>query len=158
MKTTIFACGPAANESELTAIEHLKTRLSSELGDAQWVLLTNLAFSVTHQLQSDEIDSIAIGPPGVRVIEVKHWSAGWIDSHAELVEQKADKLTNKVRKIGTTLRRIAPDLPRVDGAFLLTQPHSKLKKHSGRDVRGVTLHTLNQWKDAVGFGEPPLPG
>ena len=29
---------------------------------------------------------IAIGPPGVRVIEVKHWPRHWVDEHADLVE------------------------------------------------------------------------
>lgn len=78
MRITIFPCGPAANESELKAFEQLKSCLQSEPGDAEWMLLTNLAFSVTHQLQSDEIDAVAIGPPGVRVIEVKHWRRpGW---------------------------------------------------------------------------------
>jgi hypothetical protein len=57
--------GPAANESELKAVEHLKNRLQHEGGDGHWVLLTNVAFSVTHQLQSDEFDIVAIGPPGV---------------------------------------------------------------------------------------------
>ena len=156
MNVTVFLCGVAVNESETGAIEHLKRQLQSTSGNDQWILLTNLAFSVTHQFQSDEIDIIAIGPPGVRVIEVKHWSAGWIDAHPDLVEQEADKVTNKARKIGTTLRRIIPDLPRVDGAILLTQPASKLKKHAGRAVRGVTLHTLNQWKDAIQFGGPQV--
>jgi len=119
MRVLIFACGPVANESERKAIEHLKNSLQSEPGDAEWSLLTNLAFSVTHQFQSDEIDVIAIGPPGARVIEVKHWTPGWGDSHKDLVEQEADKLTNKARKIGTALRRMIHDLPRVDGAFLL---------------------------------------
>jgi hypothetical protein len=75
MKVTLFSCGPAANESEQKAFAHLRSVLQSAQGDDQWILLTNLAFSVTHQLQSDEIDIVAIGPPGVRVIEVKHWTA-----------------------------------------------------------------------------------
>ena len=124
MRVTLFHCGPAANESELKAFEHLKSRLMSIAGDDEWILLTNLAFSVTHQLQSDEIDIIAIGPPGVRVIEVKHWTSQWVDSNGDLVAHEADKVTNKARKIGTTLRKIVPDLPRVDGAILLTQEAS----------------------------------
>jgi serine/threonine protein kinase len=151
MKVTLFACGPAANESEIKAFEHLKSRLQSTPGNDEWVLLTNLAFSVTHQLQSDEIDIVTIGPPGVRVIEVKHWTVQWADSHADWVEQEADRVTNKARKIGTTLRKIIPDLPRVDGAFLLTQEHSKVKRLAGRDVRGVQFYTLNAWKDIIGF-------
>ena len=78
MKVILFPCGPAANESELKAFEHLKNRLQAEPGDEDWVLLTNLAFSVTHQLQSDEIDLVVIGPPGVRVIEVKHWTLAMV--------------------------------------------------------------------------------
>jgi hypothetical protein len=94
MRVTLFPCGPAANQSEFKAFEHLKSSLQSTPGDDEWVLLTNLAFSVTHQLQSDELDIVAIGPPGVRVIEVKHWTFQWVDSHADLVTQEADRVTN----------------------------------------------------------------
>src|SRR5437667_8121756 len=107
MRVTVFSCGPAANESELIAFKHLENRLQSTFGDDdEWVLLTNLAFSVTHHLQSDEIDIVAIGPPGIRVIEVKHWTAQWAETHTEdLVAREADRLIEKARKIGTTLRR-----------------------------------------------------
>ena len=150
MKVTLFACGPAANESELKAFEHLRSRLQSAEGGAEWVLLTNLSFSVNHQLQSDEIDMIAIGPPGVRVIEVKHWT----DKHAAWAEQEAERVTNKARKIGTTLRGIVPDLPHVDGVFLLTQESSKIRRLAGTTVRGVRFHTLKNWKEAVSFDYP----
>jgi hypothetical protein len=154
MRVTVFPCSAAVNESETVAIEHLKRQLQSAAGDDEWILLTNLAFSVTHQFQSDEIDIIVIGPPGVRVIDVKHWAAGWVDANVAAVEQEADKVTNKARKIGTTLRRIASDLPRVDGVFLLTQPASKVKRLSGRLVRGVAYYTLSQWKEAIGLAGP----
>src|SRR6266571_6688400 len=98
----------------------METRLRSVSGDDAWILLTNLAFSITNQLQSDEIDIVAIGPPGVRVVEVKHWTAQWVDAHPDLVAQEADRVTNKARKIGTTLRKIVPALPRVDGVILVT--------------------------------------
>ena len=108
MRVTVFNCGPAANESELKACEYLKCRLQGAPDGHRWVLLTNLSFSVTHQLQSDEIDIVVIGPTGVRVIEVKHWTTQWIDRHKDLVEQEADRVTNKARKIGTTLRKNIP--------------------------------------------------
>ena len=146
MKVTLFSCGPAANESELKAYEHLRTRLQSTQGNDEWVLLTNLAFSVTHQLQSDEIDIVAIGPPGIRVIEVKHWEAQWVDKNPDLVGHEADRVTNKARKIGTTLRKIVPALPIVDGAILLTRESSKVKSLEGRKVRGVRFFTLNEWR------------
>ena len=145
MRVTLFSCGPAANESELKAYEHLRTRLQSTQGDDEWIILTNLAFSVTHQLQSDEIDIVAIGPPGVKVIEIKHWNAQWVDEHRNLVEQEADRVTNKARKIGTTLRRIVPHLSRVDGAMLLTREPSKVKSLADKVVRGVRFFTLKEW-------------
>ncbi len=155
MKVTLFPSGPAANESELKAFEHLRSRLESIPGDDEWILLTNLAFSVTHQLQSDEIDIVAIGPPGVRVIEVKHWTAQWVHVHVDLTQQEADRVTNKARKVGTTLRRIVHDLPRVDGAFLLTQEPSKTRRIK-KEVRGVQFHTLNDWKSAIGLDSRPV--
>jgi serine/threonine protein kinase len=151
MRVTLFSCGPAANESELFAFNQLASRLQSIQGEDEWLLLTNLAFSVTHQLQSDEIDIVVIGPSGVRVIEVKHWTAQWVDSHADIVAQESDRVTNKARKIGTTLRKFVQDLPRVDGAILLTQEPSKVKRLVGRNVRGVGFYSLNEWKDSIGF-------
>lgn len=156
MRVTVFPCGAAVNESEVSAIEHLKSQLQNVRGDDEWIVLTNLAFSVTHQFQSDEIDMVVIGPPGVRVIEVKHWTAQWVDSHKDLVEREADKVTNKARKIGTSLRRIVRDLPRVDGSILVTQAASKIKKLAGREVRGVPFHTLKQWKKTVEFDGPHI--
>lgn len=153
MKVTLFSCGNAANESELKAFEHLKGRLQSTPGDAEWVLLTNLAFSVTHQFQSDEIDILAIGPPGVTVIEVKHWTAQWVDAHSDLVAQEAHRISNKARKIGTTLRKQISDLPRVDGAILLTQEPAKTKRLSGKIVRGIRFFTLNEWNKLLRLNE-----
>ena len=154
MKVTLFSCGPAANESELKAFEHLKTRLQSTEGADEWVLLTNLAFSVTHQLQSDEIDMVAIGPPGIQVIEVKHWTAQWVDRNPEIVVQEADKLTNKARKIGSTLRKLVSDLPLADGAILLTQDSSKVKTLQGKKVRGVNFFSLKEWRDILQVDSP----
>ncbi len=155
MKARIVSCGPAVNESERKAIAQLKTRLISVPGDDEWHLLTNLTFSATHRLQSDEIDIVAIGPPGVRVIEVKHWTAAWVNRNPDIVEQEAERVTNKARKIGTTLRRQIPDLPRVDGAFLVTETADKVKGLERREpVRGVSFHTFNTWRGALGFDSP----
>ncbi|MDE0069130.1 MAG: NERD domain-containing protein [Caldilineaceae bacterium] len=156
MKVTTIKCGPAANESEEMAIAHLNQKLRSTPGDDEWILLTNLAFSVTHQHQSDEIDIVAIGPPGIRVIDVKHWNAQWIDSNRYPVEHEAERVTNKARKIGTTLRKIVPELGHVDGVFLLTQAPSKMKRFAGKKVRGVQYHTLTDWKGAIDFDSPHM--
>ena len=157
MKVHHIPCGPAVNESERKAIIQLKTSLIGIRGDDEWLLLTNLAFSATHRLQSDEIDIVAIGPLGVRVIEVKHWTTAWVNRNPGILEQEADRVTNKARKIGTTLRRQVPDLPRVDGTFLITEATAKVKGLEGREpVRGVSFHTLKSWRGAVGFGSPSV--
>ena len=154
MKVKPISCGPAVNESERKASERLKSGLISELGDGEWLLLTNLAFSTTHRRQSDEIDIVAIGPPGVRVIEVKHWNAAWVNRNAELVEREADRVTDKARKVGTTLRRMISDLDRVDGVFLVTQDAAKVRPLEGREVRGVRFHTLRTWQGALALDAP----
>ena len=155
MKAHVVPCGPAVNESERKAIAQLKTRIISAPGDDEWWLLTNLAFSATHRLQSDEIDIIAIGPPGVRVIEVKHWTAAWVNRNPGLVEQEADRVTGKARKIGTTLRRLVPGLPHVDGVFLVTETAPRVRGLDGREpVRGVAFHTFNTWRGAAGLDAP----
>ena len=152
MKVDHVPCGPAVNESERKALERIKSRLRSEPGSDEWLLLTNLAFSSTHLRQSDEIDIVAIGPLGVQVVEVKHWTETWVKQHRDLVEWEAERVSEKARKIGTTLRKQVANLPKVDGVFLITQAASKVA--TIRDlgpVRGVPFHTLKTCDDAVGL-------
>ncbi len=153
MRVVPVPCGPAVNESERLALEKVKAGLVSLPGDGRWYLLSNLMFSVNHQFQSDEIDLVAVGPPGVRVVEVKHWS----DAHAEWAEREADKVTLKARKVGSTLRRLVKKLPRVDGAVLLTHPPSKVKQLVSRGkVRGVEFHPLKEWRRVIRPDEPKV--
>ena len=155
MKAYPVPCGPAVNESERKAIAQLKTRIISVPGDDEWWLLTNLAFSATHRLQSDEIDIVAIGPPGVRIMEVKHWTAAWINRNSDLVEQEAERVIRKARRISTTLRRRVRELPHVDGVFLTTEAAARVKGLEGREpVRGVSFHTFSTWRGAVGLDAP----
>jgi len=156
MPVTLRPCGPAANGSELKSFQHIKSRLQSDAPDQEWILLANLAFSVTHQLQSDEIDLIAIGPAGVRVIEIKHWSAKWIDENPQIVMAEADKLTKKARKIGTTARYAFADVPFTDGVFLLSQDTAAVSGMAGKRIRGVEFYTLKDWKGAINFNGPSV--
>ena len=156
MRVTLHRCGPAVNESERKAFEHLKSSLIGALGPGEWRLVTNLAFSTTQQLQSDEIDIVAIGPPGVRVIEVKHWTASWVDRNGATVQREADRATTKAKKIGTTLRKKLLSLDRVDAVFLVTEADAKVGQLEGRMVRGVRFHTLKTWRDALGFSGPSV--
>lgn len=125
----------------------MKAGLVSLPGDGKWVLLTNLIHSVNHRRQSDEIDVVAIGPPGVRLIEVKHWT----DSHLRYVAEAADVLTMKTKRIASTLRNVIPSLPFVDGAILITQPPARARKLLDLDmVRGVRIRSLKHWSRALG--------
>lgn len=152
MKVVHVPCGPAVNESERKALERIKSRLRSEPGSDEWLLLTNLAFSATHLRQSDEIDIVAIGPPGVQIVEVKHWTETWIKRNIAIVEREAERVSEKARKIGTMLRKQVPNLPRVEGVFLVTQPASKNPTIKDiRPVRGVPFYTLKKRADAVGL-------
>ena len=156
MKATPVPCGPAVNESERRAFNRLKTGLIGHPGDGEWILLTNLTFSTAHRLQSDEIDIVAIGPPGVRVIEVKHWTAAWVRKHGDRVEQEADRVTGKARKIGTTLRAKIGILPHVEGVFLVTETAARVDGLAGRRVRGVRFFTLSTWREAVAVDSPAV--
>jgi len=156
MQVVVIPCGPAANESERKAVAHLENSLKSEPGQGEWILLTNLRFSPNPRFQSDEIDILAIGPPGVRVVEVKHWTAQWINQHSSEVEEEAKHVAAKAQKIGTTLRKILKDVGFVGGAILLTQEPSKLKSLAGKEVRGVTFCTLNAWREAIGVDLQPV--
>lgn len=156
MKVKHYPCGPAVNRSEVKAFDKLKTGIISLPGDEKWVLLTNLTFSVTHERQSDEIDIVVIGPPGVRIIEVKHWTDSYRNRDRDQTVHAADLLTRKTRKIATTLRKTVPHLPRVDGTILITQQPSKAQRLlAQRKVRGVRLCSLKDWREAVGADVKP---
>ncbi len=67
------------------------------------------------------------------------------------MEQEADRVTHKARKIGTAMRKVLPDLPFVQGVSLLTSSPAKLNALSITSVRGINLHALADWKNAIGF-------
>jgi len=144
------------NDSERLAIAHLENELRSEQGDDEWILLANLSFSRRNDRQSDEIDIVAIGPPGVRVVEVKHWDSNWIKRHLnDKVAIEAEKVTRKAKRIGTNLRNRVHEVGRVDGAFLVTaRRHARGSGSKGLKVRGIPFFSLNEWKGAVGFALP----
>ena len=138
MKVIHVPCGPAVNESERKAFARIEASLRSEPGDGRWILLTNLAFSASHDGQPDEIDLVAIGPSGIRVVEVKHWAAAWVRRNSGLVEDEADRVIAKARKIGATMRKKIGSLPHVNGVFLTTETPGKVAGLEGRaPVRGV---------------------
>ena len=145
-------CSSFANRSEIDAFNALKAGLVSLPGDGEWVLLTNVTLSVNHQLQSDKIDMVAVGPPGVRIIEVKHWA----NRHSPFATSEAERLSMKAHRVDATLRRRIPTLPRVAGVVLLTRPARETTRFTGRDkIRtAVRFLSLKDWREAVGASGP----
>ena len=153
MHVAVIRCGPAVNASERRAIDRFKTGLISIPGNEEWRLLTNLRFSPNPNRQSDEIDVVAIGPPGVRVIEVKHWTSAWMKRNGDLVEHEVERVTDKAKRVAGKLRRALPELPFVEGALVSTAPRRKWTETEGRRLRGVPLHGLEAgWQATLGLG------
>ena len=98
-------CGEAANQSELTALDKLLGELRNRLGISRWIVLSNVPVAVNSRAIPDELDLIVIGPPGVIVVEVKHWSRTDLRRRREDVEREAIKLNDKVRRIASRVRR-----------------------------------------------------
>lgn len=157
MKVRLIPFGPAVNESEKHALDYVTRQLESASGEDEWMLLTNVMFSVSHVLQSDEIDLVAIGPPGVRIIEVKHWNPQWVKDNGQTVKAEADRVSMTARRVGTTLRRRVSGLPEVDAVILVTWKASEWRAgNPPRAVRGVPLVPLDGWQEALGLGDPAV--
>jgi serine/threonine protein kinase len=115
-------CGPTANQSEERAFERLKSILSSD-----WVILTNLSLITGQDRQPSEIDIIAVGPPGVYVIEVKHWDAAWMRENLDRAEDEARILKSKTERLGSLLRRTLPGFNiHAQQCFLFTRESNQL--------------------------------
>src|SRR3990167_1015105 len=141
--------GPFVNASEERACNHLARALRAEPGDARFVILTNVAHAVTGAGQADEIDIIVVGPSGVHVVEVKHWDRGYIRSNRHTLEDEADKVALKTRKIATKLRRRYPELGFIAPKMLLTKEQRSLQRDTDEPVRGVHLYALADWRKLV---------
>jgi hypothetical protein len=136
-------CGAFANASEETAFRAIERRLKAEPGDGRAYILTNLVHGVGSGRQPDEIDMVVIAPGGAVVIEVKHWDRGRLKAHAWEVDDEADLITLKAKRIATQLRRVKSDLAFVRATMLLTKEAKSLFENGRlRDVRGVRLHAL----------------
>ena len=146
-------CGPFANHSEQQATDYLKARLQSIAGKADWILMTNYASSSGSQYLSDELDMIVIGPPGVCVVEVKHWAAVDLKRHRQSVaESEAEKLNDKAKRLKGRVAKQSPfDIGFVEGKLLLTKTEGDtfLEGNIRKRVRGIDIFGLTEWKDLL---------
>lgn len=113
MKATPFSCRPLTNVCGHKALQRLVPRLISVPGEGEWPLPSNLSFSANYPNQASEIDIVAIRPPGVRVIEVKHWWSHWIDWNRDLVEYESYKLHSRIYESSS-------------GQYSRSRPHERL--------------------------------
>lgn len=96
-------CGDFVNASEQLAVERVRAKLEGAGG--YWILLSNLNHSQHPGLRSDEIDLVVIGPNGVHVIEVKHWDVAYLRQQQIVVEQEAERINSKAKRIAGKLRQ-----------------------------------------------------
>lgn len=139
-------CGALVNASEATAIEKLKNKLQG-IPDP-WVLLSNLSHSSHAGRLSDEIDQVIIGPQGVFVVEVKHWDAAWLKQNPQIVDNEAERINDKAKRIAGKLKTafnpgfVAPRL-------LLTRGGTGMQSGMRIKQRGVPVFGLGEWKELV---------
>ncbi|MDO9225284.1 MAG: NERD domain-containing protein kinase family protein [Pseudomonadota bacterium] len=139
-------CGAAVNASEALAIEKLKNKLQGISGP--WVLLSNLSHSSHASRLSDEIDQVVIGPPGVFVVEVKHWDAAWLKQNPQTVDNEADRINDKAKRIAGKLKT-AFDPGFVAPRLLLTRGGTGMQVGQRIKHRGVPVFGLGEWRELV---------
>jgi len=123
--------------------------------EAFWILLSNLNHSAQPGSRSAEIDLIAIGPPGVYVIEIKHWDAAYLRQQALIAEPEAERINAKARRIAGQLRRQF-DPGFVSARLWLTRGELRLET-AGRprtQVRGVAAFGLPEWRELLTVDGP----
>lgn len=147
-------CGPFANESERLACEKIRNKLQGTSGQGFWIFLTNIPFSFQTQGYSDEIDIIVVGPPGVVVVEVKHWDLTYLKENNGVAESEVERLNSKVKRIAGKLRKCF-DVGFVEGRILLTKVDSRLITDSPKKVvHGITFYGLPDWQALLDLNEP----
>lgn len=142
-------CGDFVNASEQLAVERVRAKLEGAGG--YWILLSNLNHSQHPGLRSDEIDLVVIGPNGVHVIEVKHWDVAYLRQQQIVVEQEAERINSKAKRIAGKLRkRLDPGF--VAPRFLLTRGEIKFDSDKRPQIRGVSAFGLTECLQLISVG------
>lgn len=144
-------CGDFVNDSERRAVERLKVHLQSASGN--WLLLSNLNHAQHSGRRVDEIDIVAIGPPGVSTIEVKHWDAAFLRRSGPTVDTEADRIDAKAKRVAGTLRpRLDPGF--VAGKLLLTKGTDRFDRGRRPSPRGISVFGLSEWRELLDVDGP----
>jgi hypothetical protein len=137
------------NESERRAVERIRAKLESAGG--YWILLSNLNHAPHPNLRSDEIDLVIIGPYGVQVIEVKHWDASYLRQQSIVVEQEAERVNAKAKRVAGKLRKeLDPGF--VAPYILLTRGEIRFEGGKRPQIRGVSIFGLPECLQLLAVG------
>ncbi len=145
MKVTVFHMGSLVNESEKRCVKHLIDRIESEHGSYEWTLFTKLKLQINAKLQADEVDAVLIGPPGVQLLEFKHWSADWIESNHDIVANEVRQLQHNSLLMMRLLRKNIQIPPSVNLSIILTKEQSKPPQYPESPGPNVKFHLLSSW-------------
>ena len=144
-------CGEFINESERTAIERLRSKLQG--AETPWILLSNLNHSPHPTSRSDEIDLVAIGTPGVCVIEIKHWDTAWLKQQSLTVEQEAERINAKAKRVAGKLRQHF-DPGFVTARLLLTRGELRFEACKRPQPRSVAVFGMGEWRELLALDGP----
>jgi len=155
MGAKIIQCGEYANQSEKTAVEHLRSKLQGHEG--YWILLSNLYFSYSSNKLSKEIDLVVIGPNGIKVVEIKHWDLSFFNTPSPIVQKAAELINTKSKLIAGKLREHRIDVGYVSACLFLTKSESKTNAGTSQKTYGVPVYDLTNWYDLISLdGETSL--
>ena len=139
-----LACDAFVNASEEVAFQAVRKYLSALECVGRAIVITNLANAIGNTGQPDEVDMIVIASGQVLVIEVKHWDQETIKKSLWNVEDAADLITKKTKRVAGQLRKIKAELGFVSPAMIFTKERGSLAQNKGlRIVRGVHVVGLS---------------
>ncbi|MBK1649743.1 NERD domain-containing protein kinase family protein [Rhabdochromatium marinum] len=149
MKSRWIPCGPFINESERLATERLVAKLRGQT--QSWMLLSNLRHSASTHRLSDEIDLLALLATGVLVIEIKHWDKDYLRQQAWVVENEAERINDKAKRIKGKLAALDPGF--VAPRLLLTRGEVRYHPKNRPKIHGVPVFGLGEWSELFGLDQ-----
>lgn len=153
----VIQCADFVTQSERDAVQLLKSQLINRGGDEHWNLICNYLSSSAPQLQSDEIDVVVVGPPGIKLVEVKFWDKIYVQgaNHQLVVEHEAEKLARKNRRLAGKLKRLLRfDFGFIPGRFFLNKSRAdRFTTGAARlSVQGIPFYGVSEWADLLDIG------
>ena len=148
MRFEHLACDTFVNASEELAFQAVRKHITNIKSEYRAIVITNMAHAIGNTGQPDEIDMIVITTGGVLTIEVKA-----LGSRQQLkralwdVEDAADLITKKTKRVAGRLRDIKRDLRFVSSAMIFTKERGSLaQSRQLRRFRGVPVAGLGDLK------------